>query len=71
MWENNTRTEQAIVDALVATGVPRLEAVVAAAATVGALTAALLDWATCDDGTDVGERILAALDLLARAAVTS
>ena len=71
MWENNTRTEQAIVEALVATGTPRLEAVVAAAATVGALTAALLDWASCDDGTDVGDRILAALDLLAPAAVTS
>ena len=38
IWENNARTEQAIVGALVALGTPRLEAVVVAA--LGALTAA-------------------------------
>lgn len=71
MWENNARTEQAVVDALVASGTPRLEAVVAAGATLGALTAALLDWATVDEGVDLGERILVAFDVLVPAEVRS
>ena len=40
MWENTQRTERAVVDALLAGEVPRLQALVAAAACLGALTAA-------------------------------
>lgn len=61
---NNAVTERAIADALVESGTPRLEAVVAAAAALGALTAALLDWASCDDGGDLGQHITTALDVL-------
>ena len=64
MWENTQRTEQAVVDALLAGGVPRLQALVAAAACLGALTAALLDWAGDDAGQSLRERITAALDQL-------
>lgn len=45
VWENNRRTEQVVVEALVDTGVEPLEARVAAGAALGALTAALLQWA--------------------------
>ena len=38
MWENTHRTERAVVDALLAGGVPRLQALVATAACLGALT---------------------------------
>ena len=64
MWENTQRTERAVVDALLAGGVPRLQAIVAAAACLGGLTAALLDWAIDDSGQPLGERIAAALELL-------
>ena len=64
MWENTQRTERAVVDALLAGGVPRLQALVAAAACLGALTAALLDWAGDDAGQSLSERITAALDQL-------
>ena len=49
MWENTQRTERAVV---------------AAAACLGALTAALLDWAGDDAGQSLSERITAALDQL-------
>jgi len=64
MWENTQRTERAVVDALLAGGVPRLQAIVAAAACLGGLTAALLDWAVDDSGQPLGDRIAAALELL-------
>jgi len=64
MWENTQRTERAMVDALVRAGVPRLEALVAAAACLGGLTAALIDWASDDAGQSLGQRISAALDQL-------
>ena len=64
MWENTQRTERAVVDALLAGEVPRLQALVAAAACLGALTAALLDWAGDDAGQSLRERITAALDQL-------
>lgn len=44
VWENNRRTEQVVVDALVETGTDRLEAVVATSAVLGAITAALFEW---------------------------
>ena len=43
---------------------PRLPALVAAAACLGALTAALLVWAGDDAGQSLRERITAALDQL-------
>lgn len=63
VWENNRRTEEAITAALTSTGVGRLEANVAAGAVLGALTAALFDWAEHDDST-LGECITVALGLL-------
>lgn len=49
IWENNNRTQQVITDALVSTGVDRLEATVAAGSVLGALTAALMYWAENED----------------------
>ena len=60
---SNAATEAAISGALVARGVSVLEARIAAAATMGALTAALLDWAEGDD-PDLGSAIDAALRVL-------
>jgi len=48
IWENNLRTEEVIVTALVEGGAPRTEAVVAAGAVLGAMTAALIEWARED-----------------------
>ncbi len=64
VWENNLRTEEVIVGALTASGTPRLEASVAAGAVLGALTAALFDWAIDDAGGPLGQRIEFALNLL-------
>ena len=64
IWENNRRTESLIVDALTGTGVPRLEARVAAGACLGGLTAALLDWAGEPNGQELRERMGEALALL-------
>jgi AcrR family transcriptional regulator len=64
-WENNLRTEEVIVNALVDTGVADLEARVAAGAVLGALTAALFDWAEHAGGDSLGDRVRRALDLLA------
>ena len=54
-WSNN----------LVSSGVPRLDARVAAGAVIGALTAALLDWAESDDSGTLGDRVRETLQLLA------
>ncbi len=62
-WENNHRTEVVVVEALTATGVDLLEARVAAGAVLGALTAALFDWAEAEDGT-LGERMVRTLQLV-------
>jgi AcrR family transcriptional regulator len=61
---NNVATEAAIAGALVARGVAASDARITAAATMGALTASLLEWA---DGTDpdLGSAIDAALRILA------
>jgi AcrR family transcriptional regulator len=64
IWENNRRTEDLIVEALTGTGVGRIEARVAAGACLGALTAALLDWASAPDGQDLRERMNTALALM-------
>lgn len=62
-WENNQRTEDVIVQALVATGEDLLDARVAAGAALGALTAALLDWGRRPEGT-LEERIVRTLVVL-------
>lgn len=63
MVRNNVATEAAISDALVSRGVERADARIAAAAALGALNAALLDWAlTADD--DLGAAIERALWVL-------
>ena len=58
------RTEAAIAAALTEGGVPAFEAVVAAAAVIGALTAALLEWANDPDAGPMGDAVTAALALL-------
>ncbi|MFV9455369.1 TetR/AcrR family transcriptional regulator [Rhodococcus sp. NM-2] len=63
MWETNLVTQRAITDALRASGAGRLEAEVAAGACMGALSAALTDWAESGTGT-LGERITFALTAL-------
>lgn len=64
VWENNRRTEEVIVEALTSTGTPPLDARVAAGAVMGALTAALLDWAEATDGDTLGDRIMRTLRVL-------
>lgn len=63
MRHNNAETERLIVDQLVAGGTDPLRAEVAAAATLGAVTAALFHWAT-RASTTLGEAVLSALDTL-------
>lgn len=65
VWENNRITEQFIVDALTTSGVPALDARVAAGAALGALTAALFDWADNPTGDSLGDRVRRAMHLLA------
>jgi AcrR family transcriptional regulator len=62
--KSNAATEAAISGALVSRGVLSSDARIAAAATMGALTAALLDWADGDD-PDLGSAIDSALRVLA------
>lgn len=61
---NNAATEAAISGALVSRGVSASDARIAAAATMGALTASLLEWADGED-PDLGSAIEAALRVLA------
>jgi hydroxyethylthiazole kinase-like sugar kinase family protein len=49
---------------LTETGVPAFEAAVAAGAVIGALTAALLEWADDPDAGAMGDAVAAALALL-------
>jgi AcrR family transcriptional regulator len=60
---NSSGTADAIAEALRSRGVPMGEAKIAAAATIGALNAALLAWADGDD-PDLGSAILAATGVL-------
>ena len=71
VWENNRRTEKIIVSALNLGGVPSLEANVAVGAVLGALTAALFDWAETAEGDSLGDRVRRAMALLAPVEVTS
>ncbi|GAA1430041.1 TetR/AcrR family transcriptional regulator [Microlunatus lacustris] len=64
MREDNFATETAVVDALVQAGTPRFDAAVAAGAVIGALTSALLEWATTTEPCPLGNAITAALGLL-------
>lgn len=64
-------TQDAIVERLVADGCPRLEATVAAAACLGATTAALLAWGTEPDDVTLGELVHRALAQLAPAGAGS
>lgn len=64
MRENNAETEAAIVDVLAADGVERFDATVAAAAVLGALTAALLAWATDQGPSSLGAAVTDALAVL-------
>jgi len=57
-------TEDAIVDRLVAQGTDRFDAVVAASACLAALTVALLEWASDDDGATLAEVVTRALAVL-------
>lgn len=61
----NERTERAIVDALVETGAPRRQAVAAAGACLGALTATLFEWgAASNEGEPLGPWVVGALEQL-------
>ena len=71
VWENNRRTEEIIVSALSRGGVPSLEANVAAGAVLGALTAALFDWADTPADDTLGDRVRRAMVLLAPLRVMS
>ena len=64
VWDNNRRTEDLIVTALMESGVNRVEARVAAGACLGGITAALLDWAADPGGQELRDRITSALDFL-------
>jgi AcrR family transcriptional regulator len=71
IWANNRRTEDLIVEALTGTGADRVEARVAAGACLGGLTAALLDWASAQDGQELRDRMNTALDLMGEAGRTA
>jgi mannose/fructose/N-acetylgalactosamine-specific phosphotransferase system component IIC len=64
MWRNTAESERVIVEQLVALGVAPLPARVAAAATMAALTAALLEWSLDEEGSQLEVAIDAALDVL-------
>lgn len=66
LWDNNYRTEQAVVEVLVADGVHAVDAKVAVGAVLGAITAGLLAWAESDDSLSIAEclgRALVQFDL--------
>lgn len=64
VWENNLRTETVIAEALIESGTAPFEARVAGGAVLGALTAALFDWGTGDDGGSLKDRVRDALSHL-------
>ena len=63
MWAGTLATQTAITNALIDSS-PPLESRIAAAATIGALTAALLQWGLDEDGAPLADCLLAALDVL-------
>lgn len=64
-WENNRRTGDLVVDALVADGVDPFAARVATGACLGALMEALFDWGATTDARGLGDVVRRALDVLA------
>jgi AcrR family transcriptional regulator len=64
-------TQQAIVDRLVADGVERLDAAIAASACLAATTAALLAWGSAPDDVTLAALVRRALAQLAPAGATS
>lgn len=63
MWANTVATQTAVADALSAAS-PPYESRIAAAAAIGALTAAVLHWGTCQDNPSLKEHLLRALEVL-------
>ncbi|QOR72746.1 TetR family transcriptional regulator [Ruania alkalisoli] len=63
MYASTHATENAIAAALIDGGAERAQAHIAAAATLAALTASLLDWAQTDGGA-LGDAVMRALDVL-------
>jgi AcrR family transcriptional regulator len=64
MWENNRATEDLLASVLIDSGEPEFEARVVVGACLGAVMAALVDWAEDDAGESLGVRIKRALELL-------
>lgn len=64
MWENNGVTENLLASALIESGESEFEARVVVGACLGAVMAALVDWAEDDSGESLGVRIKRALDFL-------
>lgn len=64
MYENNHETETLLVSVLEGSGVDSLEARSAVGACMGALMAALVDWATHESPEPLGSRIERALGIL-------
>ncbi|UZN05140.1 TetR/AcrR family transcriptional regulator [Cellulomonas sp. S1-8] len=64
-WENNRRTGELVVDALVADGADPLEASVAAGACLAALMEALLRWGLAPAGRELGPLVRQSLAYLA------
>ena len=64
MWENNRITEDLLASALIESGESEFEARVAVGAGLGAVMAALVDWAEDEAGETRGVRIKRALDFL-------
>jgi hypothetical protein len=64
MWENNRVTEDLLASVLIDSGEPEFEARVVVGACLGAVMAALVDWAEDDAGESLGVRIKRALELL-------
>lgn len=63
MWANTVATQTAVSDALSEVS-PRFESQIAAAATIGALTAAVLAWGTSQPDHSLKRDLLDALDIL-------
>lgn len=63
-WRNTQRTEALIVEALISQGASRQESVVAAGACLGAVMSALLEWGASAGDDPLGQRIVAALEML-------
>jgi AcrR family transcriptional regulator len=64
MWENTGVTGELLASALIESGESEFEAQVVVGACLGAVMAALVDWAEDDSGESLGVRIKQALDLL-------